>query len=497
MRAQLTKHYKPFWRLALVAASVACSSSSDDASSDAGSPSPTSANDGTNSNASPGGGDSADGDHGQPSTPACTAHGFSRKAAEWTLPFSLGGSGSRANAPATQDHAVLDLDGDRHPDFFVYRDNERQTQDPLVGKNHWLMFKAQESGFAAAPVEWALPFPLTANGGNANAMATRAHAMVDINGDHLPDFLVFDDTERSERDPLVGKDHWLVFKNTGTGFSKTATPWDLPYPLGTNNALSTNAHVLFDITGDGKPDFVVLRDTERGTADPLVGKDHWLVFRNTGTGFSRTEEPWQLPYSLGGASSTANSLASNAHATIDLNGDAKADFVVYRDTERGERDPLVGKNHWLFYANTGSGFARTAEPWSLPYSLGGLDSSANALSSDAHVLTDFTGDKRPDFVVYKDSERPEEDVLVGKEHWLLFRNTGTGFERTPSSWTLPYSLGGRQSQSNAIASRAHLTLDMTGRGLVDFLVYSDTERSTADALVGKHHWLLFPSECEK
>lgn len=448
---------------------------------------------------SDGGPDSSEAQDAGGTEPACDGHGFARTAKSWALPFSLGGATAEQNELSTSSHLLLDLTGDRRPDFVVYRDDERTETDPLVGKNHWLLFRNTGRAFARSAEPWTLPYSLGGAGASTNAPSSDAHAIMDLDGDHKPDFVVYRDVERTTSDALVGKDHWLVFASTDTGFSRAPEPWSLPYSLGgadsQTNRLATQAHALLDLTGDGRPDFIVYRDVERTERDPLVGKNHWLLFRNTGTGFSRTPERWQLPYSLGGVDNPLNQIASLAHAVVDLSGDGLPDFVVYRDLERPDTDPLVGKDHWLLFRNTETGFARTSESWPLPYSLGGSNAEANTLSTNAHVLLDLSGDRRPDFVVHRDTERDTVDPLVGKDHWLLFRNTSTGFARTAAPWTLPYSLGGKEGVANTVASRAHALFDLSGSGHSDFIVFRDVERNAPDPLVGKDHWLVFETMC--
>jgi hypothetical protein len=103
----------------------------------------------------------------------------------------------------------------------------------------------------------------------------------------------------------------------------------------------------------------------------------------------------------------------------------------------------------------------------------------------------MAGDGRPDFVVVDDVERAEPDALVGRHHWLVFDNTGAGFDTAPREWVLPYSLRRDGQDFNEITNAAHALLDLDGDGRLEFVVIDDVERVERDALVGRHHWLVF------
>jgi hypothetical protein len=241
----------------------------------------------------------------------------------------------------------------------VVVDDERPAgaRDPLVGKNHWLVFANTGTAFSATPKAWTLPFPLIpTSGAPFNALATTAHLLADLSGAGRADFLVHRDTERASPDPLVGKNHWLRFPNTGAAFSSTPAPWTLPFPLiggGKDQSDFANAnHAVLGLRGVAEPDLLVIRDVERPTSDPLVGKSHWLLFTNTGAGFNPTPKPAALPYPLlPPAGGDFNQLATERHVLLDLEGDGFVDFIELEPGERAQVDPLLGKSHWLVYAN--------------------------------------------------------------------------------------------------------------------------------------------------
>jgi hypothetical protein len=79
---------------------------------------------------------------------------------------------------------------------------------------------------------------------------------------------------------------------------------------------------------------------EGGSPPPTCKADGW----------STSPAPWELPFDLGGSTSNQSNFSTVAHAIIDLAGDRLLGFIVNRDLERDDPDPLVGKHHWLRFA---------------------------------------------------------------------------------------------------------------------------------------------------
>ncbi|MGK0359364.1 MAG: hypothetical protein ACI9U2_001666, partial [Bradymonadia bacterium] len=210
--------------------------------------------------------------------------GWTDGPSQWRLPFALG----QNSAFGSQSHSVFDLDGDGNLDFVVpngviFED----VDDPLVGRAYWQVWSAGDDGWRGEPRQWRIPFTTEAVGG---AIASQFYALADLTGDGLADFVYFRAGPGMPVDPLLGKAYWLVYENTGDGFAQNATQWTLPFTLdevGDRRDLSTRAHALLDLDGDGLLDFVVNRNEEMPDADPLVGKAYWLVYANTGNGFER------------------------------------------------------------------------------------------------------------------------------------------------------------------------------------------------------------------
>jgi hypothetical protein len=114
-----------------------------------------------------------------------------------------------------------------------------------------------------------------------------------MNGDRKPDFV---DTENQATEQASdvflngGQKYWKVYLNTGSGFSPTATQWNIPavsdyYEF----RLSYDDHAVIDMNGDRTPDFV---DTENQateqTSDVFFngGQKYWKVYLNNMSGLA-------------------------------------------------------------------------------------------------------------------------------------------------------------------------------------------------------------------
>jgi hypothetical protein len=110
---------------------------------------------------------------------------------------------------------------------------------------------------------------------------------MDLTGDGKLDIVVIEDCNPSGP---VGSSHWLVYPGDGTKFAATPTTFALPtgYSAGSfrvasstgptcNPGVNEPQYLLMDLTGDRKPDIVVIEDCN--PSGP-VGTSHWLVHAN-------------------------------------------------------------------------------------------------------------------------------------------------------------------------------------------------------------------------
>ena len=124
--------------------------------------------------------------------------------------------------------------------------------------------------FSNTPTTWNVPnsFENASSSGRAN---DQDHSTFDINGDGLPDLIDgIDVSSGSYRVWGFGTSqyYWKVYLNNGTGFSNTATIWNVPTSF--ENASSSGRangqdHSTFDINGDGFPDLIDGIDISSGS----------------------------------------------------------------------------------------------------------------------------------------------------------------------------------------------------------------------------------------
>lgn len=240
--------------------------------------------------------------------------------------------------------------------------------------------------------------------GMQNDTNSRFVAM-DINGDGKGDML-----ELKARSTAYSRVTWL---SNGTGFTKSSesTSGIAQY--------SNSRFLAADVNGDGKSDFVELRQPASG-----VGKWVRHIWISNGTGFaSGTEDSTNGDYNL-----------NVRHVILDVNGDGKSDMLeLYRST--GGLTYLRAT-----YLSNGTKFT--------------LASTEDGIAYDPYsqfFAMDVNGDSKADMV----EVRPNS---VTWERRIWISNGSTGFTLGTTDNAMPYNSGSYQ-----------LPADINGDGKTDML----------------------------
>lgn len=300
-----------------------------------------------------------------------TSFSYSTKATGWEQgTHSLEGYVPYHDDNIFKDIYTADFDRNGYPDVLV--------SNSYLGTvtNHLMMNSG--TAFADASSTWALP----------KHDISDYHAIVDLNGDELPDLQPRNSTT-------------TLYLNTGSAFSfTTSTTWNVAHyatssiscgpNVGDANSYNTNTF-LYDINNDYKNDIVYFGGT---TASP-----DFQVYLNTGAGFASTTAYTFTPkpgssYTFSDNCTSAN-RNNNYQALIDVNGDGRLDYVHER---------------YGTHLNTGAGFA-----YSAAYTLSTSDMTRTGLA-------DINGDRLIDYVSFDGSAMQ------------VNLNSGSGFATT-TAWS--------------------------------------------------------------
>jgi len=272
---------------------------------------------------------------------------------------------------------------------------------------------------------------------------------------------------------------------TGIGAGLVAAPRSYALPAARCatkfDALAKNAGVSYavlDLTGDGRSDLVVYRDT----CASEIGNARWDVYAGGTDGFAAAPTPYALPAArcktkfdaLSGSGSVGYSL-------IDLDADGRSDLVVHRDS----CDASVGTDHWDVYRGGPEGFAAAPNRFELPAPRCSSKFDATAKSGTvSYSLLDLSGDGRPDLVVHRDGC----DDAVGKDHWDLYANDASRFAAAPTSFSLPAPRCAKKFDApSGYGSLDYALLDLSADGRPDLVVYADD----CDHDVGGKRWDVY------
>lgn len=430
--------------------------------------------------------------------PVDCGSGFSNAPRQWSLPFSL----EDAPGLASRSHVVMDLTGDGIIDLLVYEPSIMPTPDARIGRAYWLVYEGGAAGFADIPLRFTLPFSLEEIDA-VGEWSNENFLIMDLTGDRRPDFVV----NRPEGDPSgdarISRAWWVVYPNTGTGFSTEPTRFALPYPLDADwqsAAVASRHHVVMSLDADALPDFIEHRNGEAPTSEPRLGSAFWHLYPHTGFGWASEPVRFTLPFDLTDESRAGDrsDIGSNAHVLAALRGPAsgfRPEFVVTVDEERPTDDARLGRARWDIYTHDGDGFGSLGVPFTLPFPL--IDAPGaytGGFGSYAHTVMELTGDGLPDLLVHREGVSPDEDARLGRAHWLVYPGTGEGFSESPIRWSLPVPLviDGNDAPS-APGTSSHALLPL-GERCLSLLFTDDAELPEPDPRVGRGYWLYFPPE---
>ncbi|MCL6106092.1 MAG: VCBS repeat-containing protein [Actinobacteria bacterium] len=241
-----------------------------------------------------------------------------------------------------------------------------------------------------------------------HGVGSTSQMLADVNGDGKADAVVF----FNGPDGSTPAGRWYVALSNGDGFNG--------YKLWTaGHGLGSSKQFLADVNGDGKADAVV-----------FFPNGDWYVALSNGNGF----DPYKLWKTGFGAGSTSQFLA-------DVTGDGKADTVAFYN----DPDGVTPGGRWYVAPSTGSSFG-DLKLWIAGHGVG----------STSQMLADVNGDGKADAVVFFN----EPDGVTPGGRWYVALSNGNGFNGY-ALWTAGHGFG----------SSKQMLADVNGDGKADAVVF--------------------------
>ncbi|MEN9335868.1 MAG: hypothetical protein RLZZ500_855 [Bacteroidota bacterium] len=414
---------------------------------------------------------------------------FNSTSNPWNIPIV---SDSEDYYVSSSFHQVFDINGDGKVDFIDSENQNSSASDVFLNGNqkYWKVYLGNGSGFSATATQWNIPI---VSDSEDYFVSSSFHQVVDMNGDGKPDFVDSENEATSASDVFLNgnQKYWKVYLNTGTGFSATATQWNIPIVSDSSDYMvSSDLHQVVDLNGDGKPDFVDSENEATSASDVFLNgnQKYWKVYLNTGSGFSATATQWNIPI----VSDDYDFIVSYSfHQIIDMNGDGKLDFVDSENQNSSASDVFLNGNqkYWKVYLNNGTGFSATATQWNIPIV---SDDSDYYVSSDFHTTMDMNGDGKPDFVDSENQNSSSADVFLNgnQKYWKVYLNNGAGFNATSVQWNIPIV---SDTEEYFVSASFHRVMDFDGDGKVDFIDSENEATSSADVFLNgnQKYWKVY------
>ena len=404
---------------------------------------------------------------------------------------------------------LVDIDGDGLPDRVCYDG----TNQFLVQRNLGMQpngngafgprFTFGPSATSASSVIGAAN-PIPGSDETWAALNSQRVRIRDINGDGLPDkiadyWFTFSTTPQQDAGTYTNFD---VLLNTGTGFASVVA-WTNINP-GPGTAVAGNDAVyydcieangvnagLIDINGDGLPDRVLSTYYQAGRMT------NFLVQFNTGTNFTAAKlfGPYHslnwnnYPSQLNQPVYTWAGIETPDVHMIDINGDGLPDRLMWpMDPANPGQDAYINPlftvmtnycvefdDGYSFEAiNTSTGVPGAYDKWPGVTSQGNSSgyNYASMMNLPFVGLYDLNGDGLPDRVML-------DETNISSPKWLVYLNTGRGFETNPIVVTNIFDPSGAGDrgwwgiQSSYGGNTAVTLMDMNGDGLLDRVMAVD------------------------
>ena len=405
---------------------------------------------------------------------------------------------------------ITDVNGDGLPDFIVTTPGSTLNTDT---DTVWLN---NGSGWTKSTT-WTMPtmsvsgttygVALGYNNGTVGPNYIYDTQLIDINNDGLPDIV---QTTADSFGTLMTSDHYTVWLNNGSGWTKSTT-WTMPvHPKGDGTYYGSivtgqATDIIMDVNGDGLPDWVE-------TIYSATSNETYDVWLNTGTGWVRSTS-WALPVhtntlppytvttqgvQLGFSPINCNvgiggsyQCATRSDSIGDINGDGLPDFIETVDNTSFLEYDVVwinnGKNGWI--KNTA---------WTMPMyeNTSGHDANEPMRLGDngtfSTQIADVNNDGLPDFVASCDCGTTSGSA--NPQFPMIFINTGQGW--ATSSWGEPTRTGSGayngsilgytqySSTSEPMQFRSVVLQDVNGDGSLDWIESNQFQTPPTYALGG-------------
>lgn len=259
-----------------------------------------------------------------------TGSGFSSAATTWNIP-NFHNNSADLDAVGGATHAVVDMNNDGLVDLIDGQQTGTTSVWGYTGaQRYWKVYLGTGTGFNSTAIDWNIP-NFHNNSADLDAIASGSHSIMDMNGDGFIDIVDAQQTGTASVWGYTGAQrYWKVYLGDGTGFSSSATTWNIPNfhnNTADMDAIGSATHGVYDMNGDGKLDLVDGQQTGTASVWGYTGATrYWKVYYGTGSGFNSSAVTWNVP-NFEDNSGDLDALAGAGHSMVDMNGDGNVDLV--------------------------------------------------------------------------------------------------------------------------------------------------------------------------
>ncbi len=277
---------------------------------------------------------------------------FSATAIIWDVP-NVEVLSEDMDEPSGTNYGLLDMNSDGKPDLIDMEDNATDSTWQNGTQRFWKIYLNTGTAFSANAQDWNVPI-VEVSSENMDEISALNYAILDFNGDHLPDLIDTEDNNTDSTWQNGAQRYWKVYLSNGSSFATTAVNWNVPDVENLSEDMDQvfgTSYSVIDLDGDGRIDLVDTEDNATDSTWQNGTQRYWKMYTGIAGSFNATAIDWNVP-NVEVLSEDMDQIAGISFMVIDMNANGKPDLLDTEDNVTDSTWQNGTQRFWKVYLNT-------------------------------------------------------------------------------------------------------------------------------------------------